>query len=116
MATPTWQSVVLIQYTKKVEAKLVLPRHDMSMPRSPEGTVSRVAKSRGGWGQLQQAGQAAGDVRRTNLAAKQTLKLSVVFLEKRLSSKREFLKIDRMVEMIRKGFSARFLLLVFSIS
>ena len=82
----------------------------------PEGTVSRVTKSRGGWGQLQQAGQAAGDVRRTNLAAKQTLKLSVVFLEKRLSSKREFLKIDRMVEMIRKGFSARFLLLVFSIS
>ena len=88
-ATPTWQSAVLIQYTQKVEAKIVLPRHDMSMPRSPEGTVSRVAKSRGGWGQLQQAGQAAGDVRRTNLAAKQTLKLSVVFLEKRLSYKGE---------------------------
>ena len=114
MATPTWQSVVLIQYTKKVEAKIV-PRHDMSMPRSPQGTDSRVTKSRGGWGQLQQAGQAAGDVRRTNLAAKQTLKLSVVFLEKRLSSKREILKIDKMVEMIRNGFSARFLLLVFSL-
>ena len=55
-------------------------------------------------------------MRRTNLAAKQILKLSVVFLEKRLSSERENLKIDKMIEMIRKGFSATFLLYFFLFS